>query len=172
MEILEEGTGELVGWRDPDENREWVRANKVRGLKDKRMTVADAVGRFVRDGDFIAVGGFGHVRVPITELGRLVALRQANQRMDRGDEFWSKGNIEAALRQYEAGSSMSPQIPGFRFWYAVALADAGRLDEALPIFRKVFDREPNFALLARRLPISGRLRGGPKMMAQIFGEID
>jgi uncharacterized Ntn-hydrolase superfamily protein len=109
---------------------------------------------------------------PITELGRLVALRQANQRMDRGDEFWSRGNFEAALTEYEAGSSMPPQIPELRFWYAVALADAGRLDEALPIFREVFDREPNFALLAQRLPISGRLRGGADMMAQVLGEID
>jgi hypothetical protein len=28
MEILAEGSGELLGWHDPDENRAWVRENK------------------------------------------------------------------------------------------------------------------------------------------------
>ena len=63
MEILQTGHGELIGWHDPDDNRQWVRENKPRDLADKRMTVAEAVARFVHDGDFIASGGFGHVRV-------------------------------------------------------------------------------------------------------------
>ena len=76
MEILDEGTGELVGWRDPDDNREWVRANKPRELKDKRMAVADAVSRFVRDGDFIAMGGFGHVRVPMSLIYEIIRQKK------------------------------------------------------------------------------------------------
>ena len=54
MKILAEGEGELIGWHDPDENRAWVLANKSRELKDKRMSVAEAVQAFVHDGDFIA----------------------------------------------------------------------------------------------------------------------
>lgn len=81
MEILDEGTGELVGWRDPDDNREWIRANKSRGLNDKRMTVADAVGRYVCDGDFIAVGGFGHVRVPMSLIYEMIRQKKRNLTM-------------------------------------------------------------------------------------------
>ncbi len=72
MEILAEGTGELLGWRDPDENRAWVRDNKPRGLVDKCMGVAEAVARFVHDGDYIAVGGFGHMRVPMALVYEIV----------------------------------------------------------------------------------------------------
>ena len=36
---MQKGTGKLVGWHDPDENREWIVKNKSRGLEDKRMTV-------------------------------------------------------------------------------------------------------------------------------------
>jgi glutaconate CoA-transferase, subunit A len=64
MEILAEGSGELLGWHDPDENRAWIRDHKPRGLIDKRMSVAQAVAQFVHDSDYIAFGGFGHVRVP------------------------------------------------------------------------------------------------------------
>jgi len=81
MEILCEGRGELVGWRDPDEHRQWVRENKSRELKDKRMSVSEAVGRFIRDGDFIAVGGFGHVRVPMALIYEIVRQGRRNLTM-------------------------------------------------------------------------------------------
>ena len=76
MEILAEGNGELVGWRDPDENRQWVLQNKSRDLVDKRMTVAEAVARFVCDGDFVAVGGFGHIRCPMALIYEIVRQRR------------------------------------------------------------------------------------------------
>ena len=72
IEILAEGQGELIGWHDPDENRAWVRDNKSRGLIDKRMSVKDAVSRFVKDGDFLAIGGFGHVRVPMAVVYEII----------------------------------------------------------------------------------------------------
>ena len=52
MEVLKEGKGELIGWHDPDEAREWVIKNKSRALKDKTMSAQEAVARFVKDGDF------------------------------------------------------------------------------------------------------------------------
>jgi acyl CoA:acetate/3-ketoacid CoA transferase alpha subunit len=66
LEILQEGCGELIGWHDPDENRQWILANKSRDLFDKRMSVKEAVEKFIRDGDFIAFGGFGHIRIPMS----------------------------------------------------------------------------------------------------------
>lgn len=72
IEILAEGKGELLGWRDPDENRAWVRENKPRGLMDKRMSVQEAVARFVHDGDYLALGGFGHIRVPMALVYEII----------------------------------------------------------------------------------------------------
>ncbi|MEA3342397.1 MAG: CoA-transferase [Chloroflexota bacterium] len=76
MEILAEGQGELVGWHDPDEHRAWVRENKSRELKDKRTTVQDAVERFVRDRNFIAFGGFGHIRIPMALVYEIIRQRK------------------------------------------------------------------------------------------------
>lgn len=76
MKILHEGKGELIGWRDPDENRQWVRDNKPRDLVDKRMSVSEAVSRFVHDGDFIASGGFGHVRVSMAVIYEVIRQRR------------------------------------------------------------------------------------------------
>ncbi|MFH1228308.1 MAG: CoA-transferase [Planctomycetota bacterium] len=78
MEILEEGQGQLVGWHDPDERRRWVRDNKSRELKDKRMTVPEAVKRFVQDGSFIACGGFGHIRTPMSLIYEIIRQKKRN----------------------------------------------------------------------------------------------
>lgn len=78
MQILAEGCGELIGWHDPDENRAWIRANKPRGLTDKRMEVGEAVKRFVRDGDYAAVGGFGHIRIPMALIYEIIRQRRRN----------------------------------------------------------------------------------------------
>jgi 3-oxoacid CoA-transferase subunit A/glutaconate CoA-transferase subunit A len=67
--------GELIGWHDPDENRQWVRENKSRKLVDKRTTVAEAVRRFVPDGSLVAVGGFGHIRIPMALVYEIVRQR-------------------------------------------------------------------------------------------------
>lgn len=81
MEILSEGLGELVGWHDPDEAREWVLENKSRELKNKLMTAKEAVEKFVRDGDYIASGGFGHVRVSMVLIYEMIRQKKCNLTM-------------------------------------------------------------------------------------------
>jgi len=81
MEILKEGKGELLGWHDPDEARDWVLNNKSRELKDKTMSVKEAVSRFVHDGDFIASGGFGHVRVSMAIVYEIIRQKKRNLAM-------------------------------------------------------------------------------------------
>ena len=68
--------GELIGWHDPDENRQWVRENKSRQLADKRTTVADAIRKYVPDGSLVAMGGFGHIRIPMALIYELVRQRK------------------------------------------------------------------------------------------------
>ncbi len=81
MEILKDGKGELLGWHDPDEAREWVINNKSRELKDKTMSISEAVSRFVHDGDFIASGGFGHVRVSMAIVYEIIRQKKRNLAM-------------------------------------------------------------------------------------------
>jgi acyl CoA:acetate/3-ketoacid CoA transferase alpha subunit len=81
MEVLKEGKGELVGWHDPDEARDWVFKNKSRELKNKTMSVKEAVSRFVRDGDFIASGGFGHIRVSMAIVYEIIRQNKCNLAM-------------------------------------------------------------------------------------------
>jgi 3-oxoacid CoA-transferase subunit A/glutaconate CoA-transferase subunit A len=78
---LEKGAGKLVGWHDPDENRQWILQNKSRSLEDKRMTTKEAVSRFVQDGQLLAMGGFGHVRVSMAVVYEIIRQKKRNLTM-------------------------------------------------------------------------------------------
>jgi glutaconate CoA-transferase, subunit A len=53
-------------------------AAKPRGLVDKVMTVAEAVSRFVRDGDYLATGGFGTNRLPTAVCHEILRQKKQN----------------------------------------------------------------------------------------------
>ena len=70
---LEKNTsqGDLFSPPDVDAARAFF-AQKSRAMTDKRMTVAEAVRRFIHDGDYFASGGFGGVRISTAVLHEIV----------------------------------------------------------------------------------------------------
>lgn len=78
VKILDEGNGTLLGWRDPDENRDYIMQNKSRELKDKRISAAEAVSRYVKDEDFVVSGGFGHIRVSMPVIYEIIRQGKKN----------------------------------------------------------------------------------------------
>jgi acyl CoA:acetate/3-ketoacid CoA transferase alpha subunit/acyl CoA:acetate/3-ketoacid CoA transferase beta subunit len=81
IEILASGRGELIGWHDPDDNREWVRKNKTPAPKDKQMSSKEAVRTFVKDRSLLAMGGFGHVRVSMPIVYEIIRQQKKNLTM-------------------------------------------------------------------------------------------
>ena len=88
---------------------------------------------------------------PIAELARLIQLQRAYSLMNAGDAFVSKNQWKEALEAYSAAAKLAPQIVELPYWHAVALVNGGRVQEALPIFKEVFRREPKWRSAARRL---------------------
>jgi len=69
--------GELFQSPDVNAAREFFR-QKSRAMVDKRMSVREAVERFIHDGDYIATGGFGSVRFSSAVLHEIVRTRKRN----------------------------------------------------------------------------------------------
>jgi uncharacterized Ntn-hydrolase superfamily protein len=95
---------------------------------------------------------------PVAELRRLVTLQRAYQHENRGDEHLAAGDLEGALREYPAAAALAPDNLELLFWQAVSLINVGRESEALPLFKKVFKANRNWAVLVPRLPGSGLLK--------------
>ena len=105
---------------------------------------------------------------PLRELRRLVRLQRAYNFMNRGDELAAESKWDEAMEQYSRGAALAPEIEELPYWKAVTLFTAGREDEALPIFREVFARNPAYIELTKRLPASGFLPDDPKKIERIL----
>jgi glutaconate CoA-transferase subunit A len=77
MRVLDEGVNPLFMDPDPDKAREFFRG-KSRAMVDKRMTEKEAVERFVPDGCYLAIGGFGANRIPNAIVHEIVRQHKKN----------------------------------------------------------------------------------------------
>ncbi|HSV85380.1 MAG TPA: DUF1028 domain-containing protein, partial [Levilinea sp.] len=105
---------------------------------------------------------------PVKELRRLVQVHRAYELMNLGDEHLGSGKVEEALAAYQEAARLAPDIDELPFWEAVTLADIGRLEDALPVFRAVFASNPGWAVLLQRLSAAGMLRADAEMMQRIL----
>ena len=105
---------------------------------------------------------------PLVELRRLVKLQRAYNHMNAGDLAVEKKDNEGALREYGAAEKLVPNNAEMIYWHAVALVNMGRVEESLPLFRKVFAMDPNWITLTPRLPKSGLLPDDPKLIDRII----
>ncbi len=105
---------------------------------------------------------------PLRDLRRLVKLQRAYNHMNAGDLAVEKKDNEGALREYSAAEKLVPDNAEMIYWHAVALVNMGRVDESLPLFRKVFAMDRNWVTLTPRLPKSGLLPDDPKIIQRII----
>ena len=94
---------------------------------------------------------------PLKELRRLVGVQRAYNHMNAGDLAMEHNDAEAANREYSQAEQLQPQIVEISFWRAVTLVQSGKVDEALPIFKRVFAKEERWAKLVPRLVDAGLL---------------
>ncbi|HYA13562.1 MAG TPA: CoA-transferase [Syntrophales bacterium] len=77
MEAIEQGIGKIFTDPDADKAREFFR-KKSRKLESKVMSVKEAVEKFVHDGDYLTLGGFGANRAPIAAAHEIVRQGRKN----------------------------------------------------------------------------------------------
>jgi uncharacterized Ntn-hydrolase superfamily protein len=104
---------------------------------------------------------------PLKELRRLLTLQRAYNHMNAGDLAVEKKNYDAALREYGAAAKLAPSNAEMVYWHAVALVNMGRVDDALPLFRRVFAMDKNWVTLTPRLMKSGLIPNDSKLVDRI-----
>lgn len=105
---------------------------------------------------------------PLKELRRLVTLQRAYNHMNAGDLAVEKKDNEGALREYSAAEQLVPDNAEMIYWHAVALVNMNRVDDALPLFRRSFAIDSNWAVLTPRLVKSGLLPNDDKLIERIL----
>src|SRR6266581_1561642 len=81
---------------------------------------------------------------PLKELRRLVILQRAYNHMNAGDLAVEQNDNDRALAEYSAAAKLVPDNAEMIYWHAIALVNMNRVDEALPLFRRVFAMDKNW----------------------------
>lgn len=105
---------------------------------------------------------------PIVELKRVLKVHRAYDHMNAGDLAVEHGDMELAMKEYSTAEKMFPDNLEMKYWHAVTLTNIGQLDNALPIFKEVFAKDKNWAILTPRLIDIGQLQVGEKGLQRIM----
>jgi uncharacterized Ntn-hydrolase superfamily protein len=105
---------------------------------------------------------------PLKELRRLVTLQRAYNHMNAGDLAVEKKDNEGALREYSAAEKLVPDNAEMIYWHAVALVNMKRVDDSLPLFKRVFAMDKNWVTLTPRLVKAGLLPDDSKVIDRIL----
>ena len=105
---------------------------------------------------------------PLIELKRLIRIHRAYQHANMGDHYMETEEIEKALLEYKKAEQYYPENAELPYWSAIALVNGNRLDDALPIFESVFQRNPNLKEMTPRLIKSGLLKDDKEILRKIM----
>lgn len=105
---------------------------------------------------------------PLKELRRLITVAKAYNHMNAGDAYLTKKNIEAALKEYSCAKKIYPGNPEMIFWPAVTLAASGKVEQSLPLFKKVFEQDIWWAELLKRLTRVGQFPNDKVLIKKIL----
>ncbi|NOZ74935.1 MAG: DUF1028 domain-containing protein [FCB group bacterium] len=107
---------------------------------------------------------------PLKELARLLTIHRAYEHANQGDLYVEKKEIAKALKEYDLAAQLYPENPELPYWTAVTLASEGQIDEALPLFKSVFARNPAWRTLTPRLVKSDLLPDDPVLLEKILAQ--
>jgi uncharacterized Ntn-hydrolase superfamily protein len=89
---------------------------------------------------------------PLIELRRLVSIARAYRHMQRATNAAERGDFDGLSREFETASSLMGDNPEMRFWHAIGLLSAGKVEQGIAILSEVAARDHNWVTLAMRLP--------------------
>ena len=105
---------------------------------------------------------------PLKEMKRLLKVHRAYEHMNKGDLAVEAGDVALAKKEYGAAEALFPDNLEMQYWHAVALANNGEMEEALPIFKKIFAQDKNWHTLTPRLTKNGVLNVSEEALKQIL----
>ena len=104
----------------------------------------------------------------VAEIARLLKVHKAYEHMNAGDLAIEENNVDKALKEYGAAEEMFPENTEMKFWTAVSLANVDRIEESIPLFKKVFEENVNWKTLTKRIVKNGMLQVNEKNLQKIL----
>ncbi len=149
-----------------------VAGGDVRGCQSAAIRVVRGVASAEPSHDVLVDLRVDDAAAPLTELRRLLALQRVYDHMNAGDVAVEKGDVAGARDHYAMAAAAAPAITEVRYWQAVGLANAGQVQDSIPIFRTVFAEDRRWVEVTRRLQpgVVPRTEAGDALIKRVLAE--
>jgi len=88
---------------------------------------------------------------PLQELKRLLNITRSTLKTEEGDALAAAGKFDEAVSVYAEAAACYPENLEIPFWQAITLVGLDQVDRALPMFKQIFEREPIWREVIKRL---------------------
>jgi thioredoxin-like negative regulator of GroEL len=88
--------------------------------------------------------------------------------MNLGDHSLEADDVDGALAHYGQAEALAPDNLEMKFWHAVSLVNAGRVDDAMPLFATVFRQDRDWQTLLPRLAAEELVNADPATLSRIM----
>jgi uncharacterized Ntn-hydrolase superfamily protein len=129
----------------------------IRGTQSAAILVVEAEPTGTEWGDrILELRVEDHAR-PVDELARLLRLWRAYGHAERAEELELAQDLDGAMRERITALEIQPDHPELAFWAAIAMAGAGRFDDAARTATIAHAMAPGWAELLRRMIADGQV---------------
>ncbi len=139
----------------------------IRGMQSAAMLIVDATSTGKPWFERIIEIRVEDSPQPLVELRRLLGVRRAYLHRNTAEAAFAAKDIEAGNSEYRRAEALMGDNPEMLFWHAIALVNAGHIEDAMPLLREVFARDRRWLELAERLPAVKRLPSDASAIAKI-----
>jgi len=129
----------------------------IRGMQSASILVVEAESTGTEWGDRLLDLRVEDHASPVDELARVVRLWRAYGHAERAEELELADDVDGAMRERLASLEIQPDHPQLAFWAAVAMAQAGRLDDARRTVSVAHAAGSGWAELLRRVVADGQV---------------
>ena len=144
----------------------------IRGKQSASMLVVKAEGSGKPWADRVIDLRVDDHPEPLRELRRLLNVARSYEHANAGDLAMEKNDFERAMKEYRVAMKLAGGNVEIAFWSALTLASKGKVDHALPMFKKVFSADKNWVQVLKRLPKAGTTisddHAGRKLLKRIL----
>lgn len=144
-----------------------VEGGDVRGMQSAAMLVVEAEATGTEWGDRPIDLRVEDDPAPVDELARVLRLWRAYGHAERAEELELARDLDGAMRERAASLELAPDHPEVAFWGAVAMAQAGRLDDARRTVGVAHAAGPGWAELLRRIVADGQVELTAEQVASL-----
>ena len=105
---------------------------------------------------------------PVPELARLLRFQRGYEWVNRGDELLTDKKYDQALKAYEKGMGLVPEVLELKYWVGISMLQTREKERGIMMVREVFAKDSNYLSITRGIVKTQSPPISPEVARRLF----